>query len=276
MKRKIAILGYETINIGDDIQSFITSTLVTPDYIINRDDYDEIYDYKTKKRVYNLEEEVILIMNGWFMHSGDKTLRWHNIKFPIKNKMIKPFFISTCLARETEELLQPEKINFYKENQPFFCRDHFTKKNLDLFGVENEYFGCLTQLLDVDKVEDNKEYEEKFSNSTIYVDCEPLKPNKDKEEKVFVFNHYINQIRGKNPVDRIAFAKTILQRYKYAKKIYTTRLHCFLPCRAMGLDVEYVGVVNWRTKDLVNNLPDVDKMKTIFYENLEKKLVYEK
>ena len=42
---KYAILGYDTINIGDDIQSFVTSTLLDISYIILRDNYDIIYDF---------------------------------------------------------------------------------------------------------------------------------------------------------------------------------------------------------------------------------------
>ena len=49
--KKFAILGYKTINIGDDIQSFITSTLLDISYIIDRDDYDIIYDYNTEKKL---------------------------------------------------------------------------------------------------------------------------------------------------------------------------------------------------------------------------------
>lgn len=31
-------------------------------------------------------------------------------------------------------------------------------------------------------------------------------------------------------------------------KIYSHRLHAFLPCRAMGLDAEYVGDLNYRVE----------------------------
>lgn len=44
-------MGYDTINIGDVIQSFVTSTLVDPDYVIVRDNYDEIYKFKTGKKL---------------------------------------------------------------------------------------------------------------------------------------------------------------------------------------------------------------------------------
>lgn len=265
--KKIAILGYDTTNIGDDIQSFVVSTLVKPDYIINRDNYDEIYNFSTKEKVETLEEEVVLIMNGWFMHSPDNTYGLTNVKFPIKNEMIKPFFISTCLAKEVPELLQLDKIQWYMNNPPFLCRDMHTKKNLDRFYVDNEYFGCMTQLLSISDVGENEVFKEKYSGGTFYVDCSN---RQDQDKKVFFSKHRREDQLGKNPVDRLQTAKELLQTYRYADKIYTSRLHCFLPCRAMGLNVEYVGAVDWRTKDLVLNRPDVEKMKKTFYENLEK------
>ena len=79
---KYAILGYTTINIGDDIQSFIASKLVEISYIIMRDNYEEVYDISGNRCI--LEEHVFLIMNGWFMHNSDWTTGEGNIKFPIK------------------------------------------------------------------------------------------------------------------------------------------------------------------------------------------------
>lgn len=269
MKKKIAILGYDTINIGDDIQSFVTSTLVDPDYVIVRDNYDEIYNFKTGEKVDQLEEEVVLIMNGWFMHSPDRKYSLSGLKFPIKNKKITPLFISTCLAKEVPELMSLENIKWYRENSPFLCRDMYTKKNLDNFQVDNDFYGCMTQLLTIDSVGDNPEYKKLYSDSVFYVDCSA---QEDIKEKHFFSNHYRHELVNKNPIDRMKMARDLLQKYRYAKKIYTSRLHCFLPCRAMGLNVEYVGRVDWRTQDLVLNLPKIEEMKKVFYENLEKKL----
>ena len=55
--KKYAVLGYDTINIGDDIQSFIASTLVKPSYIVMRDNYEKVYDFETGEPV-ELTEEV--------------------------------------------------------------------------------------------------------------------------------------------------------------------------------------------------------------------------
>lgn len=54
---KIAVLGYNTINIGDDIQTCATTNLVKPDYVILRDDYDIIYDFNSKEKTIGFGQE---------------------------------------------------------------------------------------------------------------------------------------------------------------------------------------------------------------------------
>jgi hypothetical protein len=72
------------------------------------------------------------------------------------------------------------------------------------------------------------------------------------------------------PKQRINYARDLLSKYKYAKKIYSHRLHAFLPCRAMNLDVEYVGDLNYRVCDLVNNIPNKLELHKKFLEYIKK------
>ena len=74
MFKKYAILGYKTINIGDDIQSFVTSTLLNISYIVARDDYDLIYNYNTGELITNLEENIYLIL---YMTSSPREINPH-------------------------------------------------------------------------------------------------------------------------------------------------------------------------------------------------------
>lgn len=265
--KKIAILGYDTYNIGDDIQSFVCSTLVKPDYMVIRDDYEKIYNFDNGEIIKNLDEEVVLIMNGWFMQRQHPkgVYSFNQIKFPIKNSKIRPFYISTCLAKPAKELLEKDKLEDYKKNQPFFSRDRNTSNILNKLGVKSEFFGCLTQTLSIEKVGENKEYQDKYSDKIFYVDCAG-----PRDKSSLHLSHLDRSLISTNPIERLKLARKRMQMYRYAKKIVTSRLHCFLPCRAMGLNVEYVGAVDWRTQDLVTKNPDVEKMKKIFYENLEK------
>jgi hypothetical protein len=254
---KYAILGYSTINVGDDIQSFVTSTLLNISYIVNRDDYDIIYDFNTGEKVI-LDEKIFLIMNGWFMHNSDwKTGNGH-IKFPIKHVMITPIYISTCLSGDVPLLYKDECIKHYKHYSPILCRDLTTVNLLHNKGVHADFFGCVTQLLDISNVPDNDDFKRIYLNSIIYVDCPKLWEKRNTHEKNFYFEHYIDKLQDMKPKNRIEFAMNLLSKYKHAKKIYSSRLHAFLPCKAMGLDVEYVGIMDYRVKDLCTQ---VDKLK---------------
>jgi hypothetical protein len=276
---KYAILGYDTINIGDDIQSFVTSTLLDIDYIILRDNYFVIYNFKTGEKInlHEINEKIYLIMNGWFMLCED---HWPigkdegQIKFPIINDNIIPIFISTCLSKDVKFLENKECIEYYKKYEPIFPRDLSTVIMLENNNVKCEFFGCLTQLLDLKNVIDNDLYKNKYFNSIIFVDCnnkELLNNEEIQNYNIYYFNHYINDLIKLNPIERINYAKDLLSKYKHAKKIYTTRLHCYLPCKAMGIDVVYVGEECYRTIDLIQNNCDKSNLLNKFYNIIKDK-----
>ena len=271
--KKYAVLGYDTINIGDDIQSFIASTLVKPSYIVMRDNYEEVYDFETGERV-ELDEEIHLIMNGWFMHGADwigPTKTMHNVKFPYKNDLIIPVFISTCLSPDCPELFEEESIEYLKSNSPVLCRDKTTMEMLEERGVDVEFSGCITATLDIDDVPDNPDYEKEFAGRTLFVHGDDLFRFQHviPDKQPLIINQYIQELKGINPKERIDAAGDLLSQYKYVDKIYTTRLHCLLPARAMGLDVEFItadGKDCYRTKDLLEGSKEKEELKTKFYE----------
>jgi hypothetical protein len=270
---KIGILGYDTINIGDDIQSYVTSTLLDKiDYIILRDDYDKIYDYNTGEKIDELQETVLLIMNGWFMHSPDKTYSITNLKFPIKNNFIIPFYISSCFPEQLHELYNDACILNYKKYEPIYTRDITTMILLKNKNVNAQYFGCITQLLDGNNIKCDT-----LQNVTYFVDCpdsfiEEYK-HQNYSHKIEIINHYDENLKFMTPKERLSFAELLLTKYKTATKIFTTRLHCFLPCRSMNLDVTYIGNFDYRTKDLVTQIPNVDELKLIFYKELKTRMI---
>ena len=259
---KYAILGYRTINIGDDIQSFVASTLVDASYIVMRDDFEKVYD--TRGRLCTLQEPIKLLMNGWFMHNADWRTGNEQIKFPYVDKFIRPIYVSTCLSHDVSRLYTEECLQHYRQYGPILCRDSSTLRLLEQQGVEVEFFGCATQLLDVDNVPENTAYKKKFSGSVIYIDAKKMYRKRRWGERAFFIKHYSDALMGMNPWDRLRAAADLLSKYRYAKKIYTERLHAFLPCRAMGLDVEYVGELNYRTKDLVTKVPDKQELRRRF------------
>lgn len=51
-------------------------------------------------------------------------------------------------------------------------------------------------------------------------------------------SHKIPEMRKWNPEERMKYAADRLDRYANAKEIVTGRLHCYLPCKAMGVNVK--------------------------------------
>jgi hypothetical protein len=260
---KFAILGYDTINIGDDIQSLcVTFLLPQIDYIILRDNYDIVYDYKTGKKT-SITEHCILIMNGWFMLDPHKKYTIHGIKFPINNPFIKPLFISTCLSVDVKELFSEKCLQYYKSYQPIYARDQSTVSCLMKRGINAIFCGCLTQTLSIDNIPLPK-----IIYDIIFVDVDKTTISKilatqPKNIKYTTTNHYIKQLAIMTPMERFKKAMEMLSLYRGSKKIYTTRLHCYLPSKAMGKDVIFLGKPNYRTTDLIAGNSKVEKEKLI-------------
>ena len=266
-KRKYAILGYSTINIGDDIQSLVVSKHITVSYIINRDDYNLVYDINGNRC--KLKEPVYLIMNGWFMHNKNWRHGNKNLTFPIENELIQPIYISTCLSADVKELYNQKCLDHYKKFSPILARDNTTCSKLRELGVEADFFGCMTQTLLPEQIEELSAEFSSVKNKTIFVDCKRHFINHRSQNKIFI-KHYDLNLEKLNPKERLQKAETLLGIYKSAAKIYTSRLHAFLPCRAMGLNVEYVGNINYRVKDLISYKPDRELMLKTFYNFIQK------
>lgn len=268
---KLAVLGYRTRNIGDEVQTIAAISLLPKvDYIIDRDNYDIVYAYDTGRRV-QLTEHVILIMNGFLMQNPNGITQ-SNPKFPILNPKIHPFFISTYLD-PAANLIQSQHLQYYRENQPFLSRSLSTMNTLREKGVECDYYGCLTQTLDITTINPSNQK----NNKIIFVDCVNIDQimkdhNIPKTQPITNITHVSRIFATFNQKQRLDYARKLLLAYSGAKKIFTTRLHCFLPCRAMGLDVIYLGSLDGRTRDLVENIPNKDDLKETFYRELENKI----
>jgi hypothetical protein len=138
-------------------------------------------------------------------------------------------------------------------------------------GVDVEFSGCITATLDIENVPDNSEYEKEYSGRTLFVHGDDLFrfQNVTPSRQPLIINQYIQELKDVNPKERIDAAGDLLSQYKYVDKIYTTRLHCLLPARSMGLDVEFItadGKDCYRTKDLLEGSKEKEELKTKFYE----------
>jgi hypothetical protein len=304
---KYGLLSYKenkkSFNVGDNIQSLAAKQFLPQvDTYLNREKLEE----------YN-GEPVKLIMNGWFTH---------NIHNWVPSKKIIPLFVSFHMNNTAAPFMLSEKgISYLKKHQPIGCRDQFTTDILKEKGIEAYFNGCLTLTLDSYKVED---YER---DDSIYI-VDPLYGYTTYKKVTYNYKRFLRSIqRGTifqlrkrkkhlnkildkelqkkaihiqqeppagtyTDAEKFAMAEDLLQKYARAKLVITSRIHCALPCLAMGTPVIFIngfdsfvdscrfeGIldlfnridVDSKTGKFKANFPLVDKVKeNTIVKNLEK------
>jgi hypothetical protein len=222
MKHYYQIEGLLRNNLGDIIQGIAAKQfLPTNATAIDRERPDLVGS-----------EAGFLIANGWYQHDFDH--------YPPPNQ-ITPFFISVHIAKS--DFIKSSKIrSYFKENSPIGCRDTKTLWLLRGFGIPAYYSGCLTLTLNppvsqsvqkttvlwVDNIDHplpypvEKKIEELIPNEISKINHNPISINSSFEE----YNE-LNLNR----------ANELLATYKNAKLVLTSKIHCALPCIAMGVPV---------------------------------------
>ncbi|BAX82637.1 polysaccharide pyruvyl transferase family protein [Labilibaculum antarcticum] len=256
---KHALLTYQegntTYNLGDNIQSLAARQYINKNHVfINR---EKLFHYSG--------EEVKLILNGWFTHN---LFNW------VPSKKIHPLFISFHLNSSAAPFLLNEKsIAYLKEHEPIGCRDKYTVKLLKERGVEAYFSGCLTLTLDSYKVDDSLRTDDiyivdpffnypTFSSVTVdlktfirsLVNGDILKiGKKSKHLKKIIHSDllknakYNTQVLSKGKLsddEKFQLADKYLKEYSKAKLVITSRIHCALPCLAMGTPVIFINSFN--------------------------------
>lgn len=253
---KFGLLTYDEnkkfFNVGDNIQSLAAKQfLPNVDVFLNRERLSE-YEGKDLK----------LIMNGWFTH---------NIHNWIPSENINPFFISFHINNTAAPyMLNKKGIDYLKKHEPIGCRDQFTVETLQSKGIAAYFSGCLTLTLDSYKVADEERDE------TIYI-VDPLYSYPSYDKVTYNLKYFLKSIQngnifklGKqkkhirsfidssvlekaefinqelpsnkyNDEEKFQMAEELLHKYAKAKLVITSRIHCALPCLAMGTPVIFVN-----------------------------------
>ena len=172
---------------------------------VNRDD----------SRRQSLPPRVITLMNGWFMHPSRKS----ELEWPM-HESIEPVFVSFHCA--DDGLLTPAGIEYLKRFEPIGCRDTATVEKLRSRGIEAYFTGCLTLTIDFLPWTGG-------SRDELFVDV-----NRDNAAEM---THWNVAFKNRDPATMLRRAYALLKRYSLAEKVTTSRLHCFLPCVAMGVPV---------------------------------------
>ena len=213
----------ETRNIGDDIQSYATKRfLPRVDYFVDRNHIDEF--------VPETEEKVATILNGWFLQY---TLNWPPSPY-IKPLPISMHFTYKDWFWDTTDRayhLQGYGLDYLKSIEPIGCRDTHTAKLLTSKGVKNEYTGCMTLTLQKFEGIEKKDYICAVDVSDKVI--EQIRKTTDMEVKVVT--HTVPEDYYKLSWDeRMKNVEDLLKLYQGARAVISYRLHCALPCLALG------------------------------------------
>lgn len=221
---KYALQSFSTDNLGDEIQSIAAHTFLPKvNTFIDRDNLGNAA----------LDTPHKMILNGWYSHRPEN--------WPPSDKIIPliiSFHASRDIAREntlrmpfTDRLKQPDSICYLKAHGPIGVRDDHTGAFLNALGVPSYFSGCLTLTLtpsstverlpyvclsDVDQ--DIADYVERVSGRMIV--------------RTTHINSNVN-----DPLKRLGLARDLLSIYASAAFVVTSRLHCALPCLALGTPV---------------------------------------
>ena len=215
-------------NIGDNVQSHAIRNLYK---IMDIDEKDIVEVNKYELTTYDGDYLVVPIANFTMINDDYGVL-------PTSPKII-PVFISFNLFSEN---FSSEIEANLKNNQPIGCRDEFTMNNMRKYNIRAYLSGCVTATL---PKRDKDPQKPKGFFVDVPKEVIPFIPNDIKENAEFT-SHLVpikkvpvDDIEAKR-LDDLAIAR--FDRYRNeATCVVTSRLHCAVPCMAMGIPVILVA-----------------------------------
>lgn len=226
--QKFALLSYAgTQNLGDEIQSIAAQHFLPRiDAWVDRERLDEFRAGEPHK----------IILNGWFLHRPE-----HWPPSPWLHPLVTSFHLTRqVVAGANVKMIPPsttvlagEGLAFLKRHEPIGARDLDTLAQLQAAGIAAYFSGCLTLTLRPGASAAKRE-----KIFAVDVPDEVLaRLARGCDEPVIRLSHGDSETAG---AARFAKAAELLDRYATAKAVVTTRLHCALPCLALGTPVLFV------------------------------------
>lgn len=234
------IVFKESQNIGDDIQSYAAiQYLPQIDYYIEREEMDSF--------VSKNGEPVKTIMNGWFLHSD---IAWP--PSPYINPLIIGAHFTNRLNDEKPLYLDEVGLNYLKDHHPIGLRDNLLKKHFDQNKISTYFSGCLTMCI---KKFSNVQKEDKIILVDVGEEIEEFVLNNTDKKVEFVTHKLNNRINNRlSYEERMKNVEDLLIKYQGASLVISTRLHCVLPCLALGVPV--ILIYDESNIDVKNRLGD--------------------
>lgn len=151
--------------------------------------------------------------------------------FPL-HPHLRPIFISFHYHRS--QLLSPAAVEYLRAHSPIGCRDWTTVDLLSGAGVPAFFSGCVTTTLDT-VFSDLSPLERPVPGALVaYVDAPPAHDNKAHTQ---ICEEMPDRGVGPNLRQAMETLETYRRRYS---AVVTSRLHCYLPMRSLGVPVQFV------------------------------------
>ncbi len=239
---KYGVLWHKnTSNLGDDIQAYASSKFYPHiDYAVDR---ENLVNFKSDDN-----EPVAVIMSAWWMW---KKWNWPPVSCIIPKltgMFVSSYTVDTKSSPITTEWMEGIGGDYFKAYGPVGCRDYNTINIFKERGIDNYFSGCVTLTLPKQKV---------TPDAGTYVCFVDLKPELEKKArelvkgtglKIKVLSHDCKYKNSEISMEeRFKIVEERLTVYQNAKFVVTRRLHCSLPCLAMGTPVLCIG--NMRNSD---------------------------
>ncbi len=215
-----SLTARDTFNIGDEIQSIaVEGLLPRVDLRIDRMDMAS----------YRSHIPTLLVMNGWF---GPRGLGW-----PPSDDILPVFYGFHVTRRHgsLDTIINPKLKTYYDEYAPVGCRDETTRKALQSIGVEAFTSWCATLTM--------KRRERAPSGPTgkvFLVNADYVPVPRSISKRAVRINHHV--LRSFKPATKRAMAEDLLEMYRNeARLVVTTKIHCAMPCAAMGIPTVFIG-----------------------------------
>ncbi len=205
------------INLGDEIQTIAASRLLP-----------NVDGYVSREALNIVNVPCIVTLNGFFMDSEN----WP----PSSNVVPIPFAFH--ISRKYEKNICSTKgLEYLKRHAPIGCRDKGTLKILQKHNIDAFYSKCLTLTL--------KKRESTPVNGKVYIVGVTNRLQKVIPDSILKKSVYVNQSKVELPCvasqTRRDLATHLLEEYKSnASLVITSRIHCAMPCIAMGIPVIFL------------------------------------
>lgn len=174
---------------------------------------------------FEVPEDTWMLGFGWFMHPVFEV----QYGLPL-HENLRPIFVSFHCNRR--ELLSDEAISYLKQYGPIGCRDWTTVDILLSAGVPAFFSGCITTTVSTVFPESFPKAEGRSPEAWVDVEFPP--------KRSVVYKHSSDAIKFRSFTQNCFDAIELLETYRARhKKMVTSRLHCYLPARSLGIEVDF-------------------------------------